>query len=174
MAYLGYKNKAFMEYKREQERVKIWKIKQKAEQARKRKMLRKWKNLSTSIILQLVVVALIIVFYGVFASALITNAKADTIKVGDGAFVMAVSYTESYDDLQYVANFPNCDIALNYYNQNCTSANIMMCQLEDKLYMPITHNPENTFSSFDFEVDDSQSCGFVKTQAGYSTFVENE
>ena len=29
-----------------------------------------------------------------------------------------------------------------------------------------------TFSTFDFEVDDSQSCGFVKTQAGYSTFVE--
>ena len=25
MAYLGYKNKAFMEYKREQERVKQWK-----------------------------------------------------------------------------------------------------------------------------------------------------
>ena len=31
MSYLGYKNKAFMNYKREQERIKMWK----AEQARK-------------------------------------------------------------------------------------------------------------------------------------------
>ena len=170
MSYLGYKNKAFKEYKREQEAVKIWKIEQKA----KRKRLREWKNLSTTFILQLIVVALIIVFYGVFASLLITDVKADTVKVGDGAFVMAVSYTESYDDLQYVANFPDCDLALDYYNQNCTTANIMMCQLEDKLYMPMNHDTRNTFSTFDFEVNDSQSCGFVKTQAGYSTFVEED
>jgi hypothetical protein len=168
MAYLGYKNKAFMEYKREQERVKIWKIKQKAEQARRRKMLRKWKNLSTTFILQLVVVALIIVFYGVFAMAVITDVKADTVKVGDGAFVMAVSYTESYDDLQYVANFPNCDLALDYYNQNCTSANIMLCQQEDKLYMPLDHDTSNEFSSFDFEVNDSQSCGYVGVQTRFT------
>ena len=158
-----------MDYKREQEAVKIWKMEQNA----KRKKLREWKNLSTTFILQLIVVALIIVFYGVFASLLITDAKADTVKVGDGAFVMAVSYTESYDDLQYVANFPDCDLALDYYNQNCTSASIMMCQLEDKLYMPMNHDTRNTFSSFDFEVNDSQSCGFVKTQAGYSTFIED-
>ena len=170
MSYLGYKNKAFMAYKKEQERIKMWK----AEQARKRRKLKQWKHLSTTFIMQLVVVALIIVFYGVFASALITDAKADTIKVGDGAFVMAVSYTESYDDLQYVANFVNCDMALDYYNMNCTNAYIMMCQLEDKLYMPISHEARNTFSTFDFEVDTAQSCGFVKTQAGYSTFVEED
>ena len=169
MAYLGYKNRAFIKYKREQERIKMWK----SEQARKRKKFREWKNITTTSILQLVVVALIIVFYGVFALAIMSDVKADTVKVGDGAFVMAVSYTESYDDLQYVANFPNCDLALDYYNQNCTSANIMMCQLEDKLYMPMNHDTRNTFSTFDFEVDDSQSCGFVKTQAGYSTFVED-
>jgi len=169
MSYIS-KAKINREYKQEQEAVEIWK----QEQKEKRKKLRGWKRLSTTFILQLIVVALIIVFYGVFASLLITNAKADTVKVGDGAFVMAVSYTESYDDLQYVANFPDCDLALDYYNQNCTSANIMMCQLEDKLYMPISHETRNTFSSFDFEVDDSQSCGFVKTQAGYSTFVEED
>ena len=168
MSYLGYKNKAFMDYKREQEAVKIWKIEQKA----KRKKLREWKNLSTTFILQLVVVALIIVFYGVFASLLITDAKADTIKVGDGPFVLAVSYTESYKDLQYVANFGDCETALTYFHANCNKAPIAMCQLQDKMYMPVNHQVENTFSTFDFEVNDSQSCGFVKTQAGYSTFVE--
>jgi hypothetical protein len=157
MAYLGYKNKVFREYKKEQERVKMWK----AEQARKRKKLREWKNITTTSILQLVVVALIIVFYGVFASALIADEKGS--KVGVGNFVMAVSYTDSYDDLVYVSNFVNCDHALDYYNMNCATqgAKIMLCQQEQYLYMPIGHNSD---SSFDFEPTDKQSCGFVGVQ----------
>lgn len=112
-----------------------------------------------------VVMVLIICF--LFAK----RTEADTIKIGEGPFVMAVSYTESYDDLEYVANFNNCIEAEKYYYQNCTKAYIMMCQLESKLYMPINHNTRNTFSKFDFEIDINQSCGFVKTQDGYSTFV---
>jgi hypothetical protein len=84
-------------------------------------------------------------------------------KVGVGNFVMAVSYTESYNDLQYVANFVNCDMALDYYEMNCATqgAMIMMCQLEQYLYMPIDHVSD---SSFDFEPTDKQSCGFVGVQ----------
>ena len=102
-----------------------------------------------------------------------TLVLADTIKVGDGPFVLAVSYSDSYKDLQYIANFPECESALAYFHANCTQAPIMMCQAEERMYMPVNHQAENTFSTFDFEVNDSQSCGFVKTQAGYSTFVEN-
>ena len=155
MSYLGYKNIAFRKHMKEQERIKMWKT----EQARKRLKMRRWRNLSTTLILQLVIVALIIVFYGVFASALIADEKGS--KVGVGNFVMAVSYTDSYNDLQYVANFTNCDMALDYYNMNCTNAKIMMCQNEDFLYMPIGHNSD---SSFDFEPTDKQSCGFVGVQ----------
>ena len=157
MAYLGYKRKALIDYQKEQERIKLWKEEQKA----KRKKFREWRNITTTSILQLVVVALIIVFYGVFASALIANEKGS--KVGVGNFVMAVSYTESYDDLVYVSNFVNCDHALDYYNMNCATqgAKIMMCQLEEYLYMPIGHNSD---SSFDFEPTDKQSCGFVGVQ----------
>ena len=155
MAYLGYKNKAFRDYKREQERVKMWK----AEQARKRKKRRELRNITNTTIIQLVLVALIIAFYGVFASALIADEKGS--KVGVGNFVMAVSYTDSYNDLVYVSNFVNCDHAMKYYNDNCTDAKIMMCQQEDYLYMPIGHNSD---SSFDFEPTDKQSCGFVGVQ----------
>jgi len=155
MAYLGYKNIAFRKHMKEQERIKMWK----KEQAEKRLKLRRWRNLSSTFIIQLIVVALIIAFYGVFASALIAKDKGS--KVGVGNFVMAVSYTDSYDDLVYVSNFVDCDHAMNYYNQNCTDAKIMMCQLEDKLYMPIGHNSD---SSFDFEPTDKQSCGFVGVQ----------
>ena len=156
MAYLGYKNKTFMAYKREQERIKLWKIKQKAEKARKLKRFRQWKTLSDTFIMQLVVVALIIVFYGVFASAIIAEEKGS--KVGVGGFVMAVSYTDSYDDLVYVSNFVNCDHAMKYYNDNCTDAKIMLCQQEEYLYMPIGHNSD---APFDFDPTDKQSCGFV-------------
>ena len=163
MAYLGYKQKALREYKEEQARIKVWKEEQKA----KRKKFREWRNITTISILQLVVVALIIVFYGVFASAIIANEKGS--KVGVGNFVMAVSYTDSYDDLVYVSNFVNCDHAMKYYNDNCTDAKIMLCQQEDYLYMPIGHNSD---SSFDFAPTDKQSCGFVGLQKPKFTEVE--
>jgi len=155
MAYLGYKAKALRDYKKEQERIRLWKEEQKA----KRRKLKQWKHLSTTFIIQLVVVALIIVFYGVFAMGITAEEKGS--KVGVGNFVMAVSYTDSYDDLVYVSNFVNCDHAMKYYNDNCTDAKIMMCQQEAYLYMPIGHNSD---SSFDFEPTDKQSCGFVGVQ----------
>ena len=157
MSYLGYKSIAFRKHMKEQERIKMWK----AEQARKRKKHREWKNLYKATLAHVVIAIMLIALYSL---VFVTSSKTDTIKVGDGAFVMAVSYTESYDDLQYVANFPDCDKALDYYNMNCTNAYIMMCQLEDKLYMPISHETRNTFSSFDFEIDTAQSCGFVGVQ----------
>ena len=166
MAYLGYKNKAFMNYQREQERVKIWKIKQKAE----RKRLREWKNIYKATLAHVVIAIMLIALYSL---VYVTSARADTIKVGDGPFVLAVSYSDSYKDLQYIANYPDCETAMIHFHAKCSKAKIAMCQAEDRMYMPVNHQSENTFSSFDFEVDDSQSCGFVKTQAGYSTFVED-
>ena len=132
----------------------------------------KWKhkrlcNIATTTILKLVIVLLLIVFYGVFALGVLAEEKGS--KVGVGNFVMAVSYTDSYNDLVYVSNFVNCDHALDYYNMNCATqgAKIMMCQLEEYLYMPIGHNSD---SSFDFEPTDKQSCGFVGVQK--PTFIE--
>ena len=124
-------------------------------------------NIATTTILQLVIVLLLIVFYGVFALGVLAEEKGS--KVGVGGFVMAVSYTDSYDDLVYVSNFVNCDHAMKYYNDNCTDAKIMLCQQENFLYMPIGHNSD---SSFDFEPTDKQSCGFVGVQKPKFTEVE--
>ena len=126
---------------------------------KQKRKVKEWCHVSTTAILQLVIVALLIVFYGVFAMGVLAQDKGS--KVGVGNFVMAVSYTDSYDDLVYVSNFVNCDHAMKYYNDNCTDAKIMMCQQEDYLYMPIGHNSD---SSFDFEPTDKQSCGFVGVQ----------
>ena len=133
-------------------------------------MKRKFKGLcdiATTTILQLVIVLLIIIFYGVFALGVLAEEKGS--KVGVGGFVMAVSYTDSYDDLVYVSNFVNCDHALKYYNDNCTEAKIMLCQQEEYLYMPVGHNSD---SSFDFEPTDKQSCGFVGVDTFKSTVTE--
>jgi hypothetical protein len=124
-------------------------------------------NISTTTILQLVIVLLLIIFYGVFALGVLAQEKGS--KVGVGGFVMAVSYSDSYNDLQYVANFANCEIATEYYNQNCTDAKIMLCQQEDYLYMPIGHNSD---APFDFEPTDKQSCGFVGVDKFKSTITE--
>ena len=97
------------------------------------------------------------------------HAEAKGSKVGVGNFVMAVSYTESYDDLQYVANFVSCEHAQAYYDSNCIGAYIMMCQLEEYLYMPIGHKSD---SSFDFEPTEGRSCGFVGVQQPKFTGVE--
>ncbi len=128
---------------------------------KQKRKVKEWCHVSTTTILQLVIVALMIVFYGVFAMGVLAQDKGS--KVGVGNFVMAVSYTESYDDLVYVANFVNCDMAMDYYNNNCASqgAMIMLCQQEQFLYMPIGHNSD---SSFDFTPTDKQSCGFVGVQ----------
>ena len=131
-------------------------------------MKRKHKGLcdiATTTILQLVIVLLIIIFYGVFALGVLAEEKGS--KVGVGGFVMAVSYTDSYDDLVYVSNFVNCDHAMKYYNDNCADAKIMLCQQEEYLYMPIGHNSD---APFDFEPTDKQSCGFVGVQQ--PTFIE--
>ena len=113
------------------------------------------RNFFISLFLQTLIALGLIALYVLFA---LSCAKADTAKVGVGNFVMAVSYTESYDDLQYVANFVTCEQAQAYYDSNCIGAYIMMCQLEEYLYMPIGHKSD---SSFNFEPTEGRSCGFV-------------
>ena len=113
------------------------------------------RNFFISLFLQTLIALGLIALYVLFA---LSCAKADKAKVGVGNFVMAVSYTESYDDLQYVANFISCEQAQAYYDSNCIGAYIMMCQLEEYLYMPIGHKSD---SSFDFEPTEGRSCGFV-------------
>jgi len=88
---------------------------------------------------------------------IVNNAKAEG-PIGVGPYVLAVSYTGSYDDLKYVANFANCDIAYEYYKQNCKGANVMSCLLEEYSALPSSYHEE-----FNYEPSDRQSCGFIGT-----------
>ena len=167
MAHLGYKNKAFKDYKREQEAVKIWKIEQKAKKKRRKRTVKRIKNIIGTVLYSL---SIIVVAFLLYFLVSMPHVEADTKKFGEGPFVMAISYTD-YKNLQYVGNFPTCVEAEAYYYANCADAPVMFCQAEDRMYMPINHNPENTFSTFDFEIHTAQSCGFVGVDTFESSFT---
>ena len=59
MAYLGYKNKAFREYKREQERVRQWKEAEKV----KKKKAKQTKNLLKAIAAHVFITIVLITIY---------------------------------------------------------------------------------------------------------------
>ena len=124
------------------------------------KLKRKKNCFIATSVMTFIAALLVLAYIGVGLSLV----KAQPIGVGN--FVMAVSYTDSYKDLQYVANFPNCDMALNYYNQNCIDAKIMLCQLEQYIQLPDSYTEDFTYAS-----KDKHSCGFVGVQQTH-TFIE--
>ena len=115
MAYLGYKNKAFREYKREQERVKMWK----AAEARKRKKRREIRNVTNTTIIQLIVVALIIAFYGVFASALIADEKGSKVGVGTSGNLTGYVNTTDFEG-------DNITLVYNWYKNGVLNATTLV------------------------------------------------
>ena len=157
MAYLGYKQKALRKHKNHMAYVKKWKAEH---QRKKLELKRKRDCLKATVVMTMVAILMVLAYIGVGISLV----KSQPIGVGN--FVMAVSYTDSYKDLQYVANFPNCDMAQNYYNQNCIDAKIMLCQLEQYIQLPDSYTEDFTYAS-----KDKHSCGFVGVQQTH-TFIE--
>jgi len=76
----------------------------------------------------------------------------------EGLFILTVSLSGSYDDLEYVGNFINCDIAMQYFKENCSEHKAASCTLKEYTLLPPDHQDKNPF---DFKIKDVQSCGFV-------------
>lgn len=76
----------------------------------------------------------------------------------EGLFILTVSLSGNYDDLEYVGNFINCDIAMQYYKENCSEHRAASCTLKEYTLLPPNHVDVNPF---DFEIKAVQSCGFV-------------
>tara|TARA_R100000742_G_C4263588_1_gene81446 strand:+ start:598 stop:897 length:300 start_codon:yes stop_codon:yes gene_type:complete len=83
----------------------------------------------------------------------------------EGLFVLTVSLSGNYTDLEYVGNFPNCDIAMTYFAENCPKYVAASCLLEEYSNLPRDHKSTVTkkilASEFDFEIKEIQSCGFI-------------
>ena len=74
--------------------------------------------------------------------------------ISEGLFILAVSLSGDYKDLEYIGNFPNCIIAMKYFKENCS---------------PPDHVDVNPFK---FDIKTQQSCGFVGVDT--RTFIEEE
>ena len=80
MAHLGYKNKAFMNYQREQERIKIWKIKQKAKKKQRKRTVKRIKNLIGAVLYSL---SIIVVAFLLYFLVSMPHVEADTPHKGE-------------------------------------------------------------------------------------------
>ena len=79
--------------------------------------------------------------------------------IGEGIFVLIVSLSGDYKDDEYVANFTNCTIAMEYFKENCSQHKAARCISEQYANLPDDHVPP---TPFDFDtIRESQSCGFV-------------
>ena len=79
--------------------------------------------------------------------------------LAEGLFILTVSLSGNYDDLEYVGNFDNCTIAMQYFKENCSQHKAASCTLKEYTLLPPNHVDINPF---DFDtIREGQSCGFV-------------
>ena len=79
--------------------------------------------------------------------------------LAEGLFILTVSLSGNYDDLEYVGNFINCNVAMQYFKDNCSEHKAASCTLKEYTLIPPDHVSP---SQFDFDtIREGQSCGFV-------------
>jgi len=79
--------------------------------------------------------------------------------LAEGLFVLTVSLSGSYNDLEFVGYFNDCPTAMIYFKENCSEHKAASCSLKEYSNIPPDHVPP---TPFDFDtIRESQSCGFV-------------
>jgi len=78
--------------------------------------------------------------------------------LGEGIFVLIVSLSGDYKDDEYIANFIDCTIAMEYFKENCSQHKAARCISEQYINLP---DDRVTKDSFSFVITEPQSCGFI-------------
>lgn len=79
--------------------------------------------------------------------------------LAEGLFILTVSLSGNYDDLEFVGYFNDCPSAMVYYDEHCNQYKAASCLLKEYSMIPKNHVEP---SPFDFDtIKESQSCGFV-------------
>ena len=90
--------------------------------------------------------------------------------LAEGLFVLTVSLSGNYNDLEFVGYFNDCPTAMIYFKENCSEHKAASCLLKEYSNIPPDHKPP---SQFDFDtIREGQSCGFVGVDT--RTFIEEE
>ena len=91
--------------------------------------------------------------------------------IGEGIFVLIVSLSGDYKDDEYVANFKDCTIAMEYFKQNCSQHKAARCISEKYAKLPDDYKTKDLFS---FVITEPQSCGFVGLETRTFTGENND
>ena len=91
--------------------------------------------------------------------------------LAEGVFVLTVSLSGNYDDLEYVGNFIDCPTAMIYFKENCSEYKAASCTLKEYTMLPPNHLDVN---SFDFDIKEVQGCGFVGVDTRTFTGEDDE
>jgi hypothetical protein len=79
--------------------------------------------------------------------------------LAEGLFILTVSLSGDYNDLEFVGYFNDCPTAMVYFKENCSQHAAASCLLKEYSMIPKNHVDP---SPFDFDtIKESQSCGFV-------------
>jgi len=79
--------------------------------------------------------------------------------IAEGLFILTVSLSGNYNDLEYVGNFIDCPTAMAYYEENCGGYKAASCLLKEYSLLSDNHVDANPF---DFDtIREKHSCGFV-------------
>ena len=92
--------------------------------------------------------------------------------LAEGLFVLTVSLSGSYNDLEYVGNFINCDVAMQYFKENCSEHKAASCTLKEYTLIPPDHVSPSQFDFDSLSAKESRSCGFIGVDT--RTFSEDK
>ena len=93
-----------------------------------------------------------------------------TEMLAEGIFMLTVSLSGNYDDLEFVGYFNDCSVAIEYFKEHCSEHKAASCLLKEYSNIPPDHVPP---TPFDFDtIRESQSCGFVGVETR-SKFIKD-
>ena len=81
--------------------------------------------------------------------------------LAEGLFVLTVSLSGNYDDLEFVGYFNDCNVAMQYYKDNCAEHMAASCTLKEYTLIPPDHVSRSQFDFDSLSTNESMSCGFV-------------
>ena len=81
--------------------------------------------------------------------------------LAEGLFILTVSLSGNYDDLEFVGYFNDCNVAMQYFKDNCSEHKAASCTLKEYTLIPPDHVSPSQFDFDSLSSNESQSCGFV-------------
>ena len=94
--------------------------------------------------------------------------------LAEGLFILTVSLNGNYEDLEFVGYFNNCNVAMQYFKDNCSEHKAASCTLKEYTLIPHDHVSPSQFDFDSLSSNESQSCGFVGVDTRTFTGENND